>query len=99
MTTTKHYTTGSMPDSLKQATVKPLLKKPSLDPNILKNFRPVSNLPFVSKLSGKKKTVLSQLLVHLEGNNLWHVFLSAYRSQHSTETALLRVFKDFFFYL
>ena len=35
--------------------------------------------------------VLSQLLVHLERNNLWHVFQSAYRSRHSTETALLRV--------
>ena len=38
--------------------------------------------------------VLSQLLVHLERNNLWHVFQSAYRSRHSTETALLRVFDD-----
>ena len=28
--------TGSLPDTLKQAIVKPLLKKPSLDPNILK---------------------------------------------------------------
>ena len=65
--------TGSVPDSLKQATVKPLLKKPSLDPKILKkNLIPVSNLPFVSKVLGKK--VLSQLLVHIKCNNLWHVF-------------------------
>ena len=40
------------------------------------------------------KIVLSQLLEHLEDNNLWHVFQSAYRWQHSTETALLRVFDD-----
>ena len=48
--------TDSVPDSLKQAIVKPLLKKLSLDPNILKtktNVRPVSNLPFVSKLLEK----------------------------------------------
>ena len=83
---------GSVPDSLKQALVKPLLKKPSLDPNILKNFRPVSNLPFVSKLL--KKIVLSQLLVHLECNNLWHGFQSAYQSRHSTETAQLHVFNN-----
>ena len=39
--------------------------------------------------------VLSQLLaVHLENNNLWHVFQSVYRSRHSTETAFLLVFND-----
>ena len=55
---------------------KPLLQKPSLDPNILKNFRPMSDLSFLSKLL--KKIVLSQLLAHLDHNNLWHDFLSAY---------------------
>ena len=52
----------------------------------------MSNLPFVSKLL--EKNCFSQLLVHLERNNLWHVFQSAYRSRHSTETALLLVFND-----
>ena len=37
--------TSSMTDSLKRAIVKHLLKKSSLDPNVLKYFRPVSNLP------------------------------------------------------
>lgn len=40
-----------------KAIVKPLLKKASLDLNILKNFRPVLNLPLVSKLL--EKLVLS----------------------------------------
>ena len=84
--------TGTVPCVLKKAIVKPLLKKASLDPNILKNFRPVSNLPFVSKLL--EKIVLSQLLFHMKRNNLWHVFQSAYRLHHSMETALLRVFND-----
>ena len=34
----------------KSAVVKPLLNKPTLDPHILKNYRPVSNLPFISKV-------------------------------------------------
>jgi len=83
---------GIVPNCLKKALVRPLLKKPSLDPNILKNFRPVSNIPFLSKLL--EKIVLTQLLTHLEFNNLFPAFQSAYRSKHSTETALLRVFND-----
>ena len=39
---------GVVPPQFKQATVNPMLKKPGLDPNDWKNFRPVSNLPFIS---------------------------------------------------
>ena len=41
---------GVFPDSLKQAYVMPLIKKPSLDRNDMNNYRPISNLPFISKL-------------------------------------------------
>ena len=61
---------GTVPNSIKKAIVKPIWKKASLDPNVLKNLRPISNLPFVSKLL--ERIVLSQLLNHLEQNNLWH---------------------------
>ena len=84
--------TGVFPSSFKNALVKPLLKKPSLDNNILKNYRPVSNLSFVSKLI--EKCVIKQLQEHLEQNNLTEAYQSAYRSGHSTETALLRVSND-----
>ena len=40
-------TTGITPRDLKTAVVNPLLKKPSLDKNPLKNYRPISNLPFL----------------------------------------------------
>ena len=40
----------------KMAIVKPQLKKQNLDPNNLKNYRPISNLPFLSRLL--EKTVL-----------------------------------------
>ena len=41
--------TGEFHDDLKKALVRPLLKKRSFGP-ILKNYRPVSNLPFIGKL-------------------------------------------------
>ena len=43
--------TGVFPDCYKKALVTPLLKKPSLDQNNLRNYRPVSNLSFLSKIT------------------------------------------------
>ena len=85
-------TTGIVPRDLKTAVVKPLLKKPSLDKNLLKNYRPISNLPFLSKIL--EKVVLHKLLSHLQENNLNNPFQSAYRAGHSTETVLLRIVND-----
>ena len=82
-------TTGIVPPDLKTAIVKPLLKKPSLDKNLLKNYRPISNLPFLSKIL--EKVVLHKLFSHLQENNLSNPFQSAYRAGCSTETVLLRI--------
>ena len=79
-------------DTLKLAFVTPLIKKIILDCEILKNYRPVSNLSFLSKLI--ERIVCSQLVEHLQSNGLYEVFQSAYRQFHSTETALLRVQND-----
>lgn len=68
-----------------------MLKKPVLDV-IFKNFRPVSNLSFVSKLI--EKAVFDQIRGHLVCNNLYPVAQSAYRRNYSTETALLKVMND-----
>ena len=59
------------------------------DENLLKNYRPISNLPFLSKIL--EKVVLHKLLSHLQANNLCNPFQSAYRAGHSTETVLLCV--------
>ena len=88
---------GSFPSVCKSAIVRPLLKKPTLDPELLKNYRPVSNLSFFSKII--EKVVLSQLLDHLSSNNLTYLFQSAYKSGHSTETALLKITNDLLFTL
>ncbi len=41
---------GTFPNSLKTAVVKPLLKKRNLDNTMLSNYRPISNLPFIGKI-------------------------------------------------
>ena len=40
---------GCFPSSFKKAYITPLLKKPTLDPSTIQNYRPVSLLPFLSK--------------------------------------------------
>ena len=84
--------TGNFPANLKSAIVKPLLKQPTLDPGIYKNYRPVSNLSFLSKLI--EKVIATRLITHLEENNLLEEMQSAYKVRHSTETALLRIQND-----
>ena len=70
------------------------MEKPLLDKHLLKNYRPISNLPFLSKIL--EKVVLHKPLSHLQDNNLSNPFQSAYRAGHSTETVLLRVVNGIF---
>ncbi len=63
-----------------------------MDQEILKNFRPVSNLTFLSKVI--EKVVAIQFKQHLLHHKLHDPFQSAYRENHSTETGLLRVQND-----
>lgn len=48
---------GHIPSALKTAVIRPLLKKPTMDPDVFSNYRPISNLSFLSK-------VLEKLLQH-----------------------------------
>ena len=70
----------------------PLLKKPSLSTDDLNNFRPISNLNFISKIL--EKVVASRIQSHLSSNSLSSSFQSAYRIFHSTETTLLKIHND-----
>ncbi len=82
---------GDMPTNLKKAIIKPLLKKLGLELEF-NNYRPVSNLSFLSKLI--EKIVAIQFIDHLIKNGLTDPLQSAYKKGHSTETALLKVQND-----
>jgi hypothetical protein len=45
---------GYVPKTFKLAMIKPLVKKPQLDPTELVNYRPISNLPFLLKIVEKQ---------------------------------------------
>ena len=84
---------GLFADDWKCALVLPLLKKPGLGLELLyKNYRPVSNLQYVSKLA--EKMVFDQIYSHMITHSLYPEFQSAYRKNHSMETALVRVMND-----
>ncbi len=55
---------GHVPKPFKLAVIKPLIKKPQLDPSELANYRPISNLPFMSKIL--EKVVSAQLCSFLQ---------------------------------
>eukprot|EP00914_Ancora_sagittata_P006324 GHVO01012833.1.p1 GENE.GHVO01012833.1~~GHVO01012833.1.p1 ORF type:complete len:149 (+),score=12.30 GHVO01012833.1:1032-1478(+) len=85
-------TSGIFPQQFRTALVSPRLKKSSLNPEDLMNYRPISNLSFLGKLLERVACV--QLMEHLKRNDLMEAQQSAYRKVHSTETALLKVTTD-----
>ena len=85
------FESGVFAGNWKEALLKPLLKKCGLD-IAFNNFRPVSNLPYVSKLS--EMAAANQLIDHMTTNYLHMPLQSAYKQNHSTESALLKVKDD-----
>lgn len=88
----KSLLTGVFPSQFKHALITPLLKKSDADREVLKNYRPISNLSFIGKIM--ERIVSAQLNHHLLVNDLYSTFQSAYRCHHSTETAMLRITND-----
>ena len=81
---------GVLANKWKTAIIRPLLKKVGLDP-ITKNYRPISNLPFMLKLV--EKCMLAQFNKHCE-DQLTPDYQSAYRSNYSCETSLVKLVND-----
>jgi hypothetical protein len=75
----------------KQAVVRTLLKKSGLELQF-SNYRPVSNLSFLSKLV--EKAALFRVNNHVDTHNLLPQNQSAYRCHHSCDTALLSLVND-----
>jgi len=85
-------TEGVFPAALKQAIVRPRLKKPTLNPDDLNSYRPISNLSFISKVL--ERVVSARFTEHFELHGLLPRCQSAYRANHSTETALVAVYDE-----
>ena len=75
----------------KTAVVRPLLKKAGLDLTFA-NYRPVSNLTFISKVI--ERCMLLQVSKHCEKYHLQPDYQSAYREHYSCETAILKISND-----
>ena len=82
----------TLPVDQKKAIIRPLLKKPSLDASDLNNYRPISNFSFLSKTV--ERLVDARFVAHADKNSLFPVFQSGYRTQHSTETALVHLYNN-----
>jgi len=83
---------GVVPSSMKSAYITPILKNVDLDSSDPKSYRPISNLSVLSKLL--EHLVSKQLVMYLLENDLFPDLHLAYRSNHSTETAVLKVLSD-----
>lgn len=85
----KPFSEECVPSTFKEAIVRPLLKKSGLDKDVVKKYRPVSNLSILSKIL--EKVIAACLECHLQSNLLLVNLQSAYRTGYSTETALIRI--------
>ena len=71
-----------------------LHKEHGLDPDFLNNYRPISNLSYLSKIL--ERLVSMQFISYLNEHDLLPAHQSGFRAGHSTETVLFRLLSDIF---
>ena len=80
------FTSGIFPDAMKIAKVIPVFKKD--DPALVKNYRPISLLPVLSKIL--EKLAYNRLYKFLLDNNLLNPNQFGFRKGYSTEYAIIQ---------
>lgn len=80
---------AEVPSCFKFAINIPLLKKQSLDPDIFKHYRPISNLAFLSKVLAR--IVAMHLNAHTDHHPKSETLQSSYKKYLPTETALVKI--------
>ncbi|KAF7246415.1 Serine/threonine-protein kinase RIO3 [Varanus komodoensis] len=81
-----------VPAPLKEAVVRPVLKKASLDPEMATTYRPVANIPFLGKVL--ERVVAGQLQALLDETDYLDPFQSGFRPGYGTESALVALYDD-----
>ena len=77
----------TVPSKCKIAKIKPLFKK-GIKTEV-KNNRPISLLPLMSKVI--EKSIHDQIQDYLQRNGLLYIYQSGFRANHSTDTPLSRL--------
>ncbi|KAF7242518.1 LINE-1 retrotransposable element ORF2 protein [Varanus komodoensis] len=76
----------------KEAVVRLVLKKASLDPEMATNYRPVANILFLGKVL--ERVVAGQLQALLDETNYLDPFQTGFRPGYGTESALVALYDD-----
>ena len=85
-----YIASNNYPDAWKTARISPLPKITQLVK--LRDYRPVSILPVLSKVYDK--LVLQQLAIFVKRESVYHQYQSGYRKNHSRATLLLKLHDD-----
>jgi len=78
------FETSTFPNNLKLSIINPIHKSGPITK--IENYRPISNLPYLSKLF--EKVAYQQITFHLNEHNLIYDYQFGFRPNMSTETAL-----------